>query len=198
MNELGRVSQESLTKHANVMRLVSQETFTKTLLSPNKPKTIHGEIYMITPVRKLSSKLLLSMFLVVSLFSLIISNVVASSSATAWEKLYGGAFDDEAAAIVQTSDGGYVIAGTTRSFGAGGADFWLFKIDEDGNVAWNRTYGGSQYDFVQAMVATSDGGYAMVGETHSFGVGERDCWLIKVDSSGNMQWNRTYGEPTSD
>jgi hypothetical protein len=62
-----------------------------------------------------------------------------------WVELYGGALDDEAAAIVQT-DGGYVIAGTTYSFGAGGGDFWLLKIDDARNVEWNQTYGGPETD----------------------------------------------------
>ena len=81
------------------------------------------------------------MFLVVSLFSLIISNVVASSSATAWEKLYGGVFDDEAAAIVQTSDGGYALAGRTSFFGDNTYYnyCWLVKTDSEGNMEWNVT-----------------------------------------------------------
>lgn len=145
-----------------------------------------------------SSKLLISVFLVASLVLLGISNVGASSSSTAWDKLYGGELDDEAAAIVQTGDGGYVIAGTTYSFGAGSADFWLIKTDTDGNVEWNQTYGGPGYDAANAMVQTGDGGYAIAGQTYSFGAGNSDCWLVKVDSSGSLQWNRTYGTTTDD
>ncbi len=149
--------------------------------------------------RKCSSfHLLISVFLVASLVLLGISNVDASSSPATWDKLYGGALDDEAAAIVQTGDGGYVIAGTTYSFGVGSADFWLIKVDANGNVEWNQTYGGPEADVAIAMVQTSDGGYALAGETYSFGAGDSDFWLIKVDSSGSIQWNKTYGEATAD
>ncbi len=150
-------------------------------------------------VRKCQSlQLLISVFLVASLILLGISNVCASSSSTIGDKLYGGELDDEAAAIVQTNDGGYVIAGTTSSFGAGSSDFWLFKTDTNGNMEWNRTYGGADVDVAVAMVQTSDGGYILAGETCSFGAGESDFWLIKVDSSGSMRWNRTYGQATAE
>ena len=155
---------------------------------------------MFKSARKCSSlQLLILLFLVSILVLLGISNVSASSSSpVTWVKLYGGALDDEAAAIVQTGDGGYAIAGTTYSFGAGSADFWLIKTDSTGNVEWNQTYGGAGKDFAYSMVQTSDGGYALAGETYSFGAGDSDFWLVKVDSSGSIQWNRTYGEPTAD
>jgi len=157
---------------------------------------------MITSVRK-SPKLLLSMFLVVILSSLITSIVAASPSPVTWEKLYGGAQDDEAVAIVQADDGGFVIAGITHSFGAGGSDFWLFKVDADGSVAWNRTYGGSEYDCAQAMVQTSDGGYALAGRSSSFGdspygIYYNYCWLVKTYSEGNMEWNKIYKDRFED
>jgi predicted secreted protein len=154
---------------------------------------------MFNYARKYSSlQLLMSVFLVSILVLFGISNVAASSSSATWEKLYGGELDDEATAIVQAADGGYVIAGTTNSFGSGGADFWLIKIDAEGNMEWNQTYGGPESDVAYTMVQTSDGGYALAGETCSFGAGDSDFWLVKVDSSGNMQWNKTYGEPTAD
>jgi len=123
------------------------------------------------------------------------SAVFASSEL--W-KTYGGEFDDEAAAIVASSDGGYAIAGTTSSFGTGGYDFWLIKVDENGNMEWNKTYGGTKSDVAAALVCTADGGYAMAGETRSYGEGEIDFWLVKVDSSGNLQWNKTFGDQTAD
>jgi len=155
---------------------------------------------MFKSARKCSSfQLLICVFLVASLVLLSISTVSASSSSlTAWNKLYGGVLDDEAAAIVQTGDGGCAIAGTTSSFGVGSADFWLIKTDASGNVEWNQTYGGAGADFAYSMVQTSDGGYVMAGETYSFGAGDSDFWLVKVDYSGSMQLNRTYGEPTAD
>jgi len=146
-----------------------------------------------------SFQLLISAFLLTSLFLLGISTVSASSSSsTTWDKLYGGALDDEAAAIVQTGDGGYAIAGTTYSFGAGSADFWLVKVDSSGNMQWNQTYGGPEADCAYSIVQTGDGGYAITGQTYSFGAGNSDFWLVKLDSSGSLQWNRTYGGSGSD
>jgi len=146
-----------------------------------------------------SFQLLIPAFLLTSLFLLGISTVSASSSSsTTWDKLYGGALDDEAAAIVQTGDGGYAIAGTTYSFGGGSADFWLVKVDSSGNMQWNQTYGGPEADCAYSIVQTGDGGYAIAGQTYSFGAGDSDFWLVKVDSSGSIQWNRTYGTPTAD
>ncbi len=122
---------------------------------------------------------------------------VVFASSEQW-KSYGGAFDDEASAVVVSSDGGYAILGTTSSFGAGSYDFWLIKVDENGNMQWNKTYGGPESDLATGLVCTADGGYVMVGETRSYGAGETDFWLVKVDSSGNMQWNKTFGDPTAD
>jgi len=154
---------------------------------------------MFTSAKKRSLQLLISTFLLSSLVLLGISNVSASSSSpTSWVELYGGTLDDEAVAIVQTGDGGYVIAGTTHSFGAGSTDFWLIKVDGNGTVEWNQTYGGAESDVAVAMVQTSDGGYVIAGETYSFGAGDSDFWLVKVDSSGSIQWNKTYGEPTAE
>lgn len=112
--------------------------------------------------------------------------------------LYGGEFNDEVAGIVASAEDGYVILGTTSSFGAGGADFWLIKIAEEGNTEWNQTYGGIDSDVATNLVYTNDGGYVLFGKTRSFGDGENDFWLIKVDSMGNMQWNKTFGTQADD
>jgi hypothetical protein len=109
-----------------------------------------------------------------------------------WNQTYGGPTVEIAGALVATSDGGYALAGGWNC-SAGGADFWLIKTDEFGNVEWNQTYGGADYDGAGALVATSDGGYALAGYTESFGAGNRDFWLIKTDANGNMEWNKTYG-----
>jgi hypothetical protein len=112
---------------------------------------------------------------------------------TVWSRTYGGTGYDWAYSLVATSDGGYAIAGYTVSSGAGNADFWLVKTDEFGNMEWNRTYGGAEMDIAYSLIATSDGGYALAGETWSFGDGTPAFWLVKTDASGNMEWNRTYG-----
>jgi predicted secreted protein len=116
-----------------------------------------------------------------------------------WNQTYGGEGIDEAASLVETSDGGYAMIGTTTSFGAGGSDFWLVKTDSAGNVEWNQTYGGEKWEFASSLVETSDGGYAMIGTTTSFGVDDSvDCWLVKTNATGDMEWHQTYGSPFYD
>ena len=110
-----------------------------------------------------------------------------------WDRTYGGIGDDEAFCLIATQDGGYAIAGITNSFGAGDYDFWLVKTDAEGNIQWNRTYGGANYDECISVVQTSDGGYATAGSTASFGASNLDFWLIRTDANGNSLWNKTYG-----
>jgi hypothetical protein len=133
------------------------------------------------------------------LFVLLCSSLVVSVDAVSmWSQAYGGAGDDWACSVVATSDGGYAIAGTTDSFGAGGADFWLVKTDANGVMEWNRTYGGTGDDLACSLVATSDGGYALAGTWNDsiyYGMAYYgDFWLVKTDAFGNMLWNGTYGE----
>jgi predicted secreted protein len=110
-----------------------------------------------------------------------------------WNRTYGGVGNDQSVVVVQTSDGGYAIAGYTNSFGAGNNDFWLIKTDSTGAMLWNKTYGGTNIDTAFSMVLTSDGGFAISGRTVSFGAGGSDIWLVKTDAAGNAQWNKTYG-----
>jgi predicted secreted protein len=115
-----------------------------------------------------------------------------------WNTTYGGTASDRAYALVQTTDGGYALAGNTQSFGAGWSDFWLVKTDASGNMMWNQTYGGTDWDYAYALVQTTDGGYALAGYTDSFGAGGSNFWLVKTDTNGNMQWNMTYGGTNDD
>jgi hypothetical protein len=110
-----------------------------------------------------------------------------------WNRTFGGASYEYACSLVVTSDGGYAFAGITRSFGAGLDDFWLVKTDAYGNMEWNQTYGGTDYDDASDLVVTSDGGFALAGHTLSFGAGKYDFWLVKTDLHGTVQWNQTYG-----
>jgi len=112
---------------------------------------------------------------------------------TVWNKTYGGTGSDQAITVIQTTDGGYALAGVTNSSGSGNYDSWLVKTDSVGNMQWNKTYGGTGYEAAYTVVQTVDGGYALVGYTTSFGAGSSDCWLIKTDFNGVMQWNKTYG-----
>jgi hypothetical protein len=109
-----------------------------------------------------------------------------------WNQTYGGTDADYAKALVQTTDGGYALAGATRSFGAGGYDAWLVKTDASGNMMWNKTFGGTSDDGAEALVQTTDGGYAILGDINIGGYGI--AYLVKTDSNGNMQWNKNYTE----
>ena len=116
----------------------------------------------------------------------------------AWNKTYGGTDSDNGNSVVQTSDGGYAIAGSTLSYGAGVSDVYLVKTDASGNMLWNKTYGGPGNDYGTSVVQTNDGGYAIAGYTYSFGAGVSDVYLVKTDANGNMQWNKTYGGNSTD
>ena len=110
-----------------------------------------------------------------------------------WNKTYGGTSQDKAYSVEQTNDEGYILAGSTTSFGAGFSDFWLVKTDSNGEQIWNKTYGGSRLDDAYSVQQTIDGGYIAAGSTNSFGSGYKDFWLVKTDPNGEMQWNKTYG-----
>ena len=114
-----------------------------------------------------------------------------SSGDIKWNRTYGGLLNDRVDSLVTTGDGGYVLAGSTTSFGAGSTDVWLVKVDSFGNLEWNQTYGGSIADYCDSMVVSSDGGYtlACISQTPTFGDGV--FWLVKVDSVGNLEWNQT-------
>jgi len=110
-----------------------------------------------------------------------------------WNQTYGGSGRDDAYSVIQTSDGGYAISGWTDSFGAGGPDAWLVKTDQIGNMQWNQTYGGGNWDYSsEGLIQTNDGGYALAARTRSFGNYDL-FWLIKTNSNGDLQWNKTFG-----
>jgi PKD repeat protein len=106
-----------------------------------------------------------------------------------WNNTYGGYFHDGADSIQQTHDGGYIIAGTTNSFGASHLDFLLVKTDSNGTEQWYRTFGGVGAEFNPSVQLSPDGGYILGGGTFSF---DDDYWLIKTDEDGNVQWDRTF------
>jgi hypothetical protein len=109
-----------------------------------------------------------------------------------WAKAYGGKGSEQASSVQQTSDGGYIVAGYTTSFGAGKGDVFLIKTDANGNIIWAKTYGGKGDNSVSSVQQTSDGGYIVVGTTGSFRGGDTDIFLIKTDAKGNIQWAKTY------
>ncbi|MBN2174515.1 MAG: hypothetical protein JW731_10295 [Bacteroidales bacterium] len=110
----------------------------------------------------------------------------------------GGDQYEEARSLVALSDGSFVLAGQTSSFGQGGADFYAKKLDEDGNSVWGWAYGYSGDEMAFGITSTSDNGFAIVGETYSVGAGMGDVWLVKIDSEGELQWSWTFGGPGRD
>jgi len=115
-----------------------------------------------------------------------------------WTKTIGGPESEEGNSLIQTPDGGYVIAGSTRSFGAGEADVYVVKLDAKGNLQWTKTIGGLNRDWSSSLIQTSDGGYAIAGHTESFGAGEADVYVVKLDAKGNLQWTKTIGGKYTD
>lgn len=113
---------------------------------------------------------------------------------TIWTKEYGATGEDYGISIHPTSDGGYIITGTTSSFGAGGKDVWLVKIEADGDTAWTKTYGGSLDDVGYGVDVTNDNGYIVAGYingTPPWNAG--DVWLLKTNSAGDTLWTKIYG-----
>ncbi len=111
-----------------------------------------------------------------------------------YTRTFGGTSSDTGGSIRSTADGGYVLTGMTTSYGEGKGDLWLMKVNSQGMAAWNKTFGGTSFDIGRSVIQARDGGYLVGGATKSYGAGNLDAWLIKVDSSGSMLWNRTFGE----
>jgi len=109
-----------------------------------------------------------------------------------WNKTYGGDNLESFRSLKQTTDGGYILTGVTYSYGRGWGNIWLVKTDSNGNELWNKTFGtGAAHDgkYVQQ---TTDGGYIILGDTGSLASVDNNAWLIKTDSYGNEEWNKTY------
>jgi hypothetical protein len=106
-----------------------------------------------------------------------------------WDRTFDGSEDDWGNSVQQTSDGGYIITGST-----GGTKIWLIKTDADGNKLWDKTFSGSEDDWGNSVQQTSDGGYIIAGSTTSQITGGSKVWLIKTDADGNKLWDKTFGE----
>jgi hypothetical protein len=101
--------------------------------------------------------------------------------------------DDIGYSIQETSGRGFIIMGSTSSFGAGWYDFWLIRTDGNGDTIWTRTYGDTGWESGQFGCQTSDSGFIMTGYTDSYGAGEDDVWLVRADKNGNKLWDKTFG-----
>jgi len=117
-----------------------------------------------------------------------------SSGNILWQKSYSGfALPTYHYEIHQTSDDGYILAGDTTSFGAASSDLLLLKLDSAGDILWQKIYGGTRFEYESSVQQTADGGYILTGITSSFGAGIHSLWLLKLDSAGDIQWQKTYG-----
>ena len=127
-----------------------------------------------------------------------------------WEQNYGGPDWDFLFSLEQANDGGYILAGQTHADGGDVSqfnainDYWVVKTDPLGNIEWEQSYGGSMLDFLGSVIQTTDGGYLLGGETLSDdgnisqNNGDFDCWLVKIDALGNIQWEQNYGGTDSE
>lgn len=121
---------------------------------------------------------------------------INNAGAKEWDKTIGGKGTEEAFSMVSTSDGNFVIAGTTTSFGNGESDSYLIKIKPSGDTLWTRTYGSSGIDVAREIIETSDKGFIITGYT--FKNGNMDAFLTKTDMNGKEIWTQTYGTTSFD
>ena len=115
-----------------------------------------------------------------------------------WDKSFGGSQNDEVFSGIKTADGGYAVCGYTESKGAGGCDAWIVKLDEDGEVVWDKAFGGIEAEVANSIIQTGDGGYVLAGYTESKGAGREDAWVIKLDEDGEVVWDKTFGGSDED
>lgn len=121
----------------------------------------------------------------------------ASDGMPIWVKEVGGGGSDIFKRLILCSDGNLLAFGETSSFGSGGADFFVVKFSQDGNIIWQRTSGGSSDELARGLVEVSDG-YVICGATLSYGQGFWDIYIEKLDFNGNSQWNRVFGTTQGD
>lgn len=122
-----------------------------------------------------------------------------------WRKCIGGAFSEKAAFIRQTTDGGYIVAGSSASQDCeiignhGGLDYWVIKLKPDGDIEWQKMLGGNKNDYAWSIDLANDGGYFIAGHSEStsgdvtVNYGNTDYWVIKIDGIGNLEWQKTLG-----
>ncbi len=126
--------------------------------------------------------------IIISLFVFLV--IFNSTFSQGWERTYGGPGDEAGNSVQQTTDGGYIIAGYTTSYGAGGVDVYIVKTDSFGDTLWTKTYGGTGDDEAFAVKQTYEGGYIISGYTKSYG--NDKVYVIKTDNNGNSEWIKTY------
>ena len=110
-----------------------------------------------------------------------------------WTKTFGGAGLDLGADVQILEDGGFILLGSTESFGNGSFDIWLIRTDSQGETTWAKTFGDNSSDYGKSILKTPDDGYIIRGVTESFGYGNTALVLIKIDSTGNKIWDNAFG-----
>lgn len=135
---------------------------------------------------------------------------LTSTGAISWKKIYGGSSDDRCYAVRQTTDGGYILAGTSNSAngdvtgGLGAFDMWVVKLNSAGAITWKRNLGGSDDDAAYSVIQLADGGYVVAGESKSGDVsgtsnqGGYDYYIVRLRPNGNILWQRMYGGSSSE
>jgi Fe-S-cluster-containing hydrogenase component 2 len=135
---------------------------------------------------------------------------LASDGSLEWQKSYGGSHHDTATDILQTTDGGYIVAGRSASEDGqitnhhGSTDYWVLKLSSEGIIEWENSYGGYGSDFAYSIDQTSDGGYIVGGASDSVSGqvtgnhGKYDFWVVKLASDGTMEWEKTLGGSKDD
>jgi len=110
-----------------------------------------------------------------------------------WQKTIGIELSDFAHSVIQSDDGGYILVGQISHYIPGEGDFWIIKLTSDGNIEWQKTIGGDDYDIAYSIISTFDGGFIVGGDSRSFSPWGRDIWLIKFDSDGSLLWQKAIG-----
>jgi len=135
---------------------------------------------------------------------------IDANGTVAWSKFYGGSFTDTPLGVVKTNDNGYILAASSDSKDVditnnkGSYDFWILKIAADGNLIWQKNFGGSEIDEARAIIATNDNNFLIVGDTRSTDKdiqnnnGGADIWVIKMNTDGNLIWQKTIGATSFD
>ena len=110
-----------------------------------------------------------------------------------WFETYGGASGERGFSVAEVSTGGFIIVGSTKSYGAGGRDLYIVRTNSTGGFLWNKTYGGTLFDTATDIKECSSGGFIIVGWTESYGEGGKDLWLLRTNASGDLIWDKTFG-----
>ena len=118
-----------------------------------------------------------------------------STASVEWVRVLGSSGGEGGHNVIQSSDGGYVIAGWTDNFGAGETDIFVIKLSSEGSLEWAKTFGGSKGEGGYSVTQSQDGGYVIAGWTNSFGEGDSDFFIFKLSSEGSLEWAKTFGGP---